>query len=208
MTKGNAASGYSFRGADPHAELTRSLAALPLVYSNERARHVKDVCDVLNKFSLDLGKPRATDLITPTDQLIASYQVDRGNPYLEWIAFNFGRYLLFSSARGALPANLQGKWAFDSSNPWGADYRTNQSRQECGFTHKAVTDANINLQMNYWSAHITNLDVTDSLWNYIAYTWAPRGGYTAKVLYNISHGWVCTVLFVVYQAHILLSGNS
>lgn len=44
--------------------------------------------------------------------------------------------------------------------------------------------------MNYWSAHITNLDVTDSLWNYIEDTWAPRGEYTAKVLYNISQGWV------------------
>lgn len=33
--------------------------------------------------------------------------------------FNYGRYLLGSSARGALPANLQGKWALDIANPWG-----------------------------------------------------------------------------------------
>jgi alpha-L-fucosidase 2 len=44
--------------------------------------------------------------------------------------------------------------------------------------------------MNYWMAQITNLDVTDSLWNYIEKTWAPRGEYTARVLYNITRGWV------------------
>lgn len=118
MTKGNAASKYSFRGMDPHEELLRSLDALPASYANERARHVRDVRDVLGKFALDLGPPHPLDLATPTDQLVASYQVDTGNPYLERVAFNFGRYLLFSSARGTLPANLQGKWAFDSGAPW------------------------------------------------------------------------------------------
>jgi alpha-L-fucosidase 2 len=44
--------------------------------------------------------------------------------------------------------------------------------------------------MNYWSAFTTNLDVTDSLWNYMEQTWKPRGEYTAHVLYNISRGWV------------------
>jgi hypothetical protein len=34
--------------------------------------------------------------------------------------FNYGRYLLGSSARGTLPANLQGKWASGNANPWGA----------------------------------------------------------------------------------------
>jgi alpha-L-fucosidase 2 len=123
MKKGNAASGYSFRGADPHSGLVGLLAALPTSYSSERARHVQDVSDVLGKFALNLGAPSAADLATPTDQLLAKYQIDLGNPYLETLTFNFGRYLLFSSARGTLPANLQGKWAYDSSNPWGADYR-------------------------------------------------------------------------------------
>jgi alpha-L-fucosidase 2 len=120
MTKGNAASGYSFRGADPHAQLVHLLAALPKSYTSERARHVRDAQSVLGKFALDLGHPSKADLATPTDQLLANYQVDTGHAYLEWLTFNYGRYLLFSSARGVLPANLQGKWALDSNTPWGA----------------------------------------------------------------------------------------
>lgn len=30
-----------------------------------------------------------------------------------------------------------------------------------------MTDSNINIQMNYWSAEITNLDVVSSLFDYI-----------------------------------------
>ncbi len=71
---------------------------------------------------MDLGQ--AVDLENPTDVLRAAYQVGVGNTYLEWLAFNFGRYLLAGSARGLLPANLQGKWGNGLSNAWGADYRT------------------------------------------------------------------------------------
>jgi alpha-L-fucosidase 2 len=55
--------------------------------------------------------------------------------------FQFGRYLLISSSReGSLPANLQGVWNESDDPPWNCDYHTN-----------------INLQMNYWHAHNTNL---------------------------------------------------
>lgn len=55
--------------------------------------------------------------------------------------FQYGRYLLISSSRpGTLPANLQGIWNDKLEAPWNADYHTN-----------------INLQMNYWPAEVTNL---------------------------------------------------
>lgn len=46
--------------------------------------------------------------------------------------------------------------------------------------------------MNYWAAETTNMGsaLTQSLWDYMQYTWAPRGAYTAEVLYNITRGWV------------------
>jgi alpha-L-fucosidase 2 len=47
--------------------------------------------------------------------------------------------------------------------------------------------------MNYWSAELTGLsgiDIVGPLFNYIEKTWAPRGAYTAHVLYNITRGWV------------------
>ena len=110
-----------------------------------------------------------------TDELVGAYTMDQGNPYLEWLTFNYGRYMLASSTRSALPANLQGKWAAGLYPAWSADYH-----------------ANINVQMCYWAAEITNMgpSVMQGLWDYMEYTWAPRGEYTAEVLYNISCGWV------------------
>ena len=55
--------------------------------------------------------------------------------------FQFGRYLLISSSReGSLPANLQGIWNEDYTPIWGSKYTIN-----------------INTEMNYWPALVTNL---------------------------------------------------
>ncbi|KAJ7103723.1 glycoside hydrolase family 95 protein [Mycena epipterygia] len=170
---GDAAHNFSFRGSDPHAAvlalISGTVSTAP--YTTLRAQHFADFDAAVHGFSLDLGQ--TAQLGTSTDVLINDYQVDQGNPYLEWIMFNYGRYLLGSSARGALPANLQGKWALDIANPWSGDYHSN-----------------INIQMNYWSAEMSNLDVTSGLFTYFEKNWAPRGAQTAQVLYNISRGWV------------------
>ncbi|OSD05704.1 glycoside hydrolase family 95 protein [Trametes coccinea BRFM310] len=174
MDAGNAASNFTFKGPDPHDALLALLTPLTSgasadSYEALRAAHVADYSSVINEFSLDLGQ--TPDLSNSTDVLKAAYATDVGNPYLEWVLFNFGRYLLASSARGTLPANLQGKWAKDSSNPWSAD-------------------SNINIQMNYWFAEMTGMDVVKPLFDYFEKTWAPRGAQTAQYLYNISEGWV------------------
>ncbi|KAJ7678231.1 glycoside hydrolase family 95 protein [Mycena polygramma] len=173
---GDAAHGFSFRGPDPHAAVLALLNA-PAVnstaYSALRAAHVADVEAAYGGFALDLGQKAAVGAATETRALLEAYEVDTGNAYLEWLMFNYGRYLLASSARGALPANLQGKWALDTGTPWSGDYHSN-----------------INIQMNYWSAEMSNLDVTASLFTYFEKNWAPRGAQTAQVLYNISRGWV------------------
>ena len=62
---------------------------------------------------------------------------------MEELFFQYGRYLLISSSRDcpdALPANLQGVWNAVDNPPWNSDYHLN-----------------INLQMNYWPAYVTNL---------------------------------------------------
>ena len=60
---------------------------------------------------------------------------------LTQLYYQFGRYLLIASSRkGTLPANLQGVWNNYTQAPWSADYHVN-----------------INLQMNYWLADMTNL---------------------------------------------------
>ncbi|KAJ6466949.1 glycoside hydrolase family 95 protein [Mycena sanguinolenta] len=170
---GDAAHGFSFQGPDPHAAVLSLLSGSVSTasYSTLRAQHFTDVEKAIGAFSLNLGQK--ADLATSTDALISAYETDTGNPYVEWLMFNYGRYLLGSSSRGALPANLQGKWALDIANPWSGDYHSN-----------------INIQMNYWSAEMSNLDVTAPLFTYFQKNWAPRGAYTAQVLYNISRGWV------------------
>ena len=121
LEAGDAAHGFSFRGPDPHSTLLALLNQLTptRTFCEILDRHVKDYKATLtDNFSLSLGqKPR---LDVSTDVLTAEYRPGVGDTYLEWLLFNYGRYLLASSARGLLPANLQGKWAKGHDNPWGA----------------------------------------------------------------------------------------
>lgn len=87
--------------------------------------------------------------------------------------YNYGRYLLItaSSAKTTLPANLQGIWGEGYEMEWNADFHTN-----------------INLQMNYWHAHVTNLDgCADVLMSFLGKMTVP-GSETAKNTYN-AKGW-------------------
>ncbi|QRW25627.1 glycoside hydrolase family 95 protein [Rhizoctonia solani] len=172
METGNAQSGYTFKGADPHGELVGLLAnAEKESVGKGLANHIGDYRAALGGFSLDIGQK--VEKTKTTAELRKEYKTDIGNPYLEWLLFNYGRYMLVSSTRGDLPANLQGKWARDTANPWFGNYQPN-----------------INLQMNYWSAEMTGLNVTSTLWDYMEKTWVPRGSETARVLYNATSGWV------------------
>ncbi|KAG8951193.1 hypothetical protein FRC04_006675 [Tulasnella sp. 424] len=164
---------FSFKGPDPHSSLTRILSMVKsLSYDELRQLHLHDYEEgFTSKFSLDLGA--SPNFAKSTKEQMEDYTREKGNAHLDLLLFNYGRYLLFSSGRGVLPANLQGVWAKDERPPWSADYH-----------------ANINTQMNYWGAEITDLDVTDSLWDYMAKTWIPRGQETAGILYNTTRGWV------------------
>ena len=121
MDAGDEAHDFSFKGPEPHDALVQLIGpatSAETSYDSIFAAHVEDFQGVVSGFKLDIGqKP---DFGATTDALVAAYRTDTGNPYLEWLVFNYGRYLLASSARGVLPANLQGKWGKDSSNPWGA----------------------------------------------------------------------------------------
>ncbi|KAJ7584657.1 glycoside hydrolase family 95 protein [Mycena floridula] len=184
MDAGDEAHDFSFKGPDPHNKLVQLLSKSTTVtettFNNLLSQHVQDFESTFGSFQLSLGETPILD--TPTDALVAAYApyypgtTGGGSPYLESLTFTFGRYLLHSSTRSTLPANLQGKWALGSSNPWSGDYHSN-----------------INIQMNYWSAEMSFADskeVIRPLFDYIQKTWAPRGAETALVLYNISRGWV------------------
>lgn len=100
--------------------------------------HRQDHGRLFRRVELDLGEGPST---VPTDRRLALVRAGREDPALEALHFQFGRYLLIASSRpGDMPANLQGLWNEHLEAPWNADYHIN-----------------INLQMNYWPAEVTNL---------------------------------------------------
>lgn len=108
-------------------------------YDQLKSRHIQDYQALFQRVQLDLG---AEVDATTTDELLKNYKPQEGQA-LEELFFQYGRYLLISSSRycpDALPANLQGVWNAVDNPPWNSDYHLN-----------------INLQMNYWPAYVTNL---------------------------------------------------
>jgi alpha-L-fucosidase 2 len=95
------------------------------------------------------------------------------DPDLVNMYFNFGRYLLISSSRpGGMPANLQGLWADEYQTPWNGDYHTD-----------------INVQMNYWPAEVTNLAECHQPLFTLLGQMADYGSRTATTYYG-ARGWV------------------
>ncbi|UKM66474.1 glycoside hydrolase family 95 protein [Flavobacteriaceae bacterium GSB9] len=100
--------------------------------------HVEDYQKLFNRVSLELTK-NTNDSI-PTNKRLENFATNEDLSLVS-LYFQFGRYLLISSSRpGGQPANLQGIWNNHLSPPWDSKYTVN-----------------INTEMNYWPAEITNL---------------------------------------------------
>ncbi|WP_433533121.1 glycosyl hydrolase family 95 catalytic domain-containing protein [Micromonospora sp. CA-263727] len=170
----NYASTYpAYRGADPKPRVTAAVdGAAGQSWGALWSQHVTDYQALFNRVSLNVGGQMPN---LPTDDLRSAYTggASTADRALETLFFQYGRYLLISSSRaGSLPANLQGVWNNSNSPPWSADYHVN-----------------INLQMNYWPAEITNLaETTAPLFDYID-ALRPPGRVSAQNIYN-SPGWV------------------
>ena len=108
-------------------------------YQELLERHVSDYQSLFNRLSFKLSDSQGDEF--PTDVRLKKVKKGATDNYLTQLQYQFGRYLLISSSRpGTLPANLQGIWANGFTPPWNSDYHTN-----------------INVQMNYWMAEMTNL---------------------------------------------------
>ncbi|MEO6288200.1 MAG: glycoside hydrolase family 95 protein [Dyadobacter sp.] len=136
-------------------------------------RHLIDYRSLYDRVKLSFS-PDADHRELPQDARLNRLKTKLvDDPYLSALLFQYGRYLMIaSSRRGDLPANLQGIWNQTMRPPWSSDYHTN-----------------INLQMNYMAAEVTNLaecheplfDLMDSLSIY--------GRSTADKMYG-ARGWV------------------
>jgi alpha-L-fucosidase 2 len=80
---GNAAAKFSFKGPDPHAQVTKIIKkAFAKTFDSLRSTHVADYKRLYNNFKLSWN---AQVVERPTDVQVAKYRVDANNPYLEWL---------------------------------------------------------------------------------------------------------------------------
>jgi alpha-L-fucosidase 2 len=164
------AAATSYRGNDHRASVEKTLAAAASApYDRLKAAHVSDHQHFFRRVALRLG-PQGPDsrAALPTDERLERVKKGDADPGLDALYFQFGRYLLIASSRpGGLPANLQGLWNDSMFPPWDSDYHLN-----------------INLQMNYWPAEVTNLaELHQPLFDYLESLRAP-GRKTARIHYG------------------------
>ncbi len=141
-------------------------------YTTVLAKHTAEHQSVMNRMSLDFGDEEKNNM--PTDERLQAVKNGTQDRALDALFFQYGRYLLKSSAGGStkLPPNLQGIWCYQFNPAWRSDYHTN-----------------INLQMNYWPAEECNLtETTRPLFHFLDKL-KINGRISAKEIYGVD-GWV------------------
>jgi alpha-L-fucosidase 2 len=167
-------------GSDPKITTSEQLKkTASKSYTTLLKNHIDDYSAIFGKVSLYLSG-NETDTI-PTDRRLKNQAKNPDDFHLQEIYFQYGRYLLISSSReGSLPANLQGIWSNKIQTPWNGDYHTN-----------------INLQMNYWPADVTNMGECFGPMTDLIQSLVKPGEVTAAVQYNAS-GWCSEVITNVW----------
>jgi alpha-L-fucosidase 2 len=134
------AAATSFRQPDPAGACLKTLAAArSKTFERLKADHVADYQKFFRRVAFRLDVPSADAV--PTDERLERVKGGAVDPSLEALHFQYGRYLLISSSRpGDLAANLQGIWNDSLAPSWDSKYTIN-----------------INTEMNYWPAEVTNL---------------------------------------------------
>lgn len=122
------------------------------------------------RVKINLGKDQYAD--KPTDWRIEHFK-EHNDEHLVETYFQFGRYLLISTSQpGTQPPTLQGIWNDKMLPSWDSKYT-----------------CNINLEMNYWPAELTNLsDLNAPLFKLIKDV-SETGKESAQVMYG-ADGWV------------------
>ena len=123
---------------------------------------------LFSRVSLNLGSSSDKD----TPYRIKHFK-EGNDPGLVALMFQYGRYLLISASQpGGQPAGLQGIWNHELVPPWDGKYTIN-----------------INTEMNYWPAEITNLpEMHEPLFQMVKEL-SVAAQHTAQTLYK-SRGWV------------------
>lgn len=162
----------NYRNVDLDSDLEaerRMKAAVRKRYATMKSDHIKKYKSYFGRVSFDLGETNAAYL--PTLERIRNFG-SSDDPQLVPLYFQFGRYLLISSSQpGGQPANLQGIWNDQLLPPWDSKYTTN-----------------INVEMNYWPAEITNLSELHEPMLRMVKELSESGKATASTMYGC-RGW-------------------
>jgi alpha-L-fucosidase 2 len=172
LTSATSFKNYKDISGDPAAACEKVLAGIEgKDFNTLRKNHVDDFKGLMGRVHLKIGDPQMNS--KPTDERIADLKKGMPDPELLSKIFQFGRYILASSSRpGSEPANLQARWNQDLLPNWGSKYTIN-----------------INTEMNYWPAEVTNLSECHMPLFDMMKDLAENGATTAKVYYNAG-GWV------------------
>lgn len=140
-------------------------------YEQMLSSHIEAYHKQFNRVSLTLPASKASAL--PTMQRVDDFAKSNTDQALVALMFQYGRYLLISSSQpGGQPANLQGVWNDKVKAPWDSKYTIN-----------------INTEMNYWPADVTNLSETaEPLYSMIK-DLSVTGRKTAREMYDCN-GWM------------------
>ena len=156
----------SAQAAARNAEYLRKVENLS--FEQLLSRHETIYQPQYNKVSLEL--PGTSTL--PTDRRLAAFK-DSQDMGMVALMFNYGRYLLISSSqKGGQAANLQGVWNDKVNAPWDSKYTIN-----------------INAEMNYWPAEVTNLTETIGPLFSMIRDLSETGATTAREMYGC-RGWM------------------
>jgi alpha-L-fucosidase 2 len=143
--------------------------ALEHSYAETKKAHIAYFKTFMDKSSLDLGDNNSTET---TDKRIENF-AKTNDAHLVATYYKYGRYLLICASQpGGQPANLQGIWNDKMLPSWDSKYTTN-----------------INLEMNYWPAEVTNLTELNEPLFRLTKEVSETGKDAAKIMYG-ADGWV------------------
>ena len=139
-------------------------------YEKALKDHISFYKKQFDRVQLHLPSSEASQIETP--QRIKNFGKGK-DMAMAALLFQYGRYLLISSSQpGGQPANLQGIWNNSTHAPWDSKYTIN-----------------INTEMNYWPAEVTNLSETHSPLFSMLKDLSVTGAETARTMYDC-RGWM------------------